>query len=138
VAANLAQNQMFHLDGVSRALVAAGRSPTLDRAVTIPAGPGQITLSPAGPHAYVNVLDREWAIARAVDDRYRALAPAAGPELLDLVTGSGPTHFDALASLGDAIGDPAPAGLLDPVGSSLSTRPSPCCSAPPTRPTAWW
>jgi len=115
VAASLAQSQMFRFDGVNRALVTAGRSPTLDRAASIPAGGTDITLSPAGPTAYANLLDRELAIARAVDDRYRALAPSVGPDLADLVVQTGPTHVDDLQSLRDAIGDPAPPGLLHTV-----------------------
>lgn len=112
VAANLAQSQMFRLNDVCRALVAAGRSPTLDRAASITADAAEIPFSPAGPDAYTDLLDRESAIARAVDDRYRGLAPSAGPDLAELVGESGPTHVDALQSLRDAIGDPAPPGLL--------------------------
>jgi hypothetical protein len=110
-AGNLAQSQMFRLNEVCQALVAAGRSPTLDRAASI----ADIPLSPAGPDAYADLLARESAIAAAVDDRYRALAPSAGPELAKLVGESGPTHVDALSALRDAIGDPAPAGLLHTV-----------------------
>jgi hypothetical protein len=111
-AANLAQSQMFRLNDVCRALVAAGRSPTLDRAVSIPAGAADISFSPAGPDGYADLLGREHAIARAVDDRYRALVPSAGPDLAELVGESGPTHLDALQPLHDAIGDPSPPGLL--------------------------
>jgi hypothetical protein len=107
-AANLAQSQMFRLNEVCQALVAGGRSPTLNRAASIV----DITFSPAGPDAYANLLDRESAIAKAVDDRYRGLAPSAGPDLAKLVGESGPTHVDALQPLRDAVGDPAPAGLL--------------------------
>jgi hypothetical protein len=112
VAANLAQSQMFRLNDVCRALVAAGRSPTLDRAASITVGAVDIPFSPAGPGAYADLLDREYAIARGVDDRYRGLAPSASPDMAELVGESGPTHVDALQSLRDAIGDPAPAGLL--------------------------
>jgi hypothetical protein len=112
VAANLAQSQMFRLNDVCRALVAAGRSPTLDRAASITVGAADIPFSPAGPDAYADLLDRESAIARAVDDRYRGLAPSAGPDLAELVGGSGPTHVDALQPLRDAVGVPAPPGLL--------------------------
>jgi hypothetical protein len=96
-------------------LVAAGRSPTLDRAASITAGAADIPFSPAGPDAYANLLHRESAIAQAVDDRYRSLAPSAGPDLAELVGVSGPTHFEALQSLRDAVGDPAPPGLLSTV-----------------------
>jgi hypothetical protein len=111
-AANLAQGQMFRLSDVCRALAAAGRSPTLDRAASITAGGAEIQFSPAAPDAYAHLMDRESMIARTVDDRYRALIPETGPELIELVSVSGPTHFDALASLRDAVGDPAPPGLL--------------------------
>jgi hypothetical protein len=112
VAASLAQSQMFRLNDVCQALVAAGRSPTMDRAASITVDTADVPFSPAGPDAYVAVLDRESAIARAVDDRYRGLAPSAGPDLAELVAESGPTHYDALQPLRNAIGDPAPPGLL--------------------------
>jgi hypothetical protein len=96
-AANLAQSQMFRLNDVCRALVAAGRNPTLDRAVSIPAGAADISFSPAGPDGYAG---------------YHALVPSAGPDLAKLVGESGPTHLDALQPLHDAIGDPSPPGLL--------------------------
>lgn len=110
-AANLAQSQMFRFDDVCHALVAAGRSPMLDRAASITAGAVDVAFSPAGPDAYANLLDRESAIARAVDDRYRSLAPSASPVLAELVGVSGPTHFEALGSLRESVEDPAPPGL---------------------------
>jgi hypothetical protein len=112
VAGSLAQIQMFRLNDVCLALVAAGRSPTLDRAANITVGATDVPFSPAGPDAYADLLDRESAIARAVDDRYRGLALSAGPDLAELVGESGTTHYDALQRLRDAIGDPAPPGLL--------------------------
>ncbi|MEV6304886.1 hypothetical protein AB0M02_36115 [Actinoplanes sp. NPDC051861] len=112
VAASLGQSQMFRLHRLCRALVAAGRSPSLDRAASITA---DLLFSPVGPDAYANLLHRESAIARAVDDRYRALAPSAGPELAELIGESGPTHEADLQPLRDAIGDPAPPGLLHTV-----------------------
>jgi hypothetical protein len=112
VAAGLAQSQMFRLNNVCQALVAAGRGPTLNRAASIAVGSADIPFSPAGPDGYADLLDRESMIARAVDDRYRGLAPSVGSDLAKLVGESGPTHLDALQPLRDAIGDPAPAGLL--------------------------
>ena len=103
---------MFRLNGVCRALVAAGRSPTLDRAASITVGAADIPFSPAAPDTYADLLGREYAIARAVDDRYRALTSSAGPDLAELAGESGPTHVDALQSLRDAPGDPVPPGLL--------------------------
>lgn len=85
------------------------------RAASITVGAADTTFSPAGPDAYADLLNRESTIARAVDDRYRAIAPAAGPDLAKLVGESGPTHYDALQPLRDAIGDPAPPGLLHTV-----------------------
>jgi len=115
VAAGLAQGQMFRLHDVCRALVTAERLPTLERAASIRAGGVDIPFSPAGPGAYADLLARESAIAKAVDDRYRALAPSVGPGLAELVGKSGPTHLDGLQALRDAIGDPAPPGLLHAV-----------------------
>jgi hypothetical protein len=108
VAGSLGQSQMFRLNDVCRALAAAGRLPTLERAASIT----DIPFSPAGPDAYGNLLVRETAIAKAVDDRYRALAPSVGPGLAELVGKFGPTHVDALQALRDAVGHPAPPGLL--------------------------
>jgi hypothetical protein len=114
-AASLAQRQMYRLNDVCRALAEAGRSPTLERAATIMAGATEITISPAGPDGYADLLERESLIAQAVDDRYRALVPSVSPDLAKLVGESGPTHVEALQSLRDAVGEPAPAGLLQTV-----------------------
>jgi hypothetical protein len=118
VAASLAQSQMFRLNDVCRALAAAERLPTLERAASIT----DITFSPAGPDAYGDLLVRETAIAKAVDDRYRALAPSVGPGLAELVGKFGPTHVDALQSLRDAVGHPAPPGLLRTVRFEARTE----------------
>jgi hypothetical protein len=115
VAGSLAQGQMFRLNDVCRALAAAERLPTLDRAASIRAGATDIPFSPAGQDAYADLLGREHAIAEAVDGRYRALAPSVGPGLAELVGTFGPTHADALRSLRDAIGHPVPPGLLHTV-----------------------
>src|SRR5438309_2367983 len=80
-AASLTRSQLFRLTDVCRALLAAGRSPLLDRAPSIAAGSTDIPFSPAAPVAYADLLDRESAIARAVDDRYRRLAPSVAADL---------------------------------------------------------
>lgn len=107
----LAVTQMYTLSAVCGALGAAGRTPSLDRAASIAAGGVDVPFSPAGPAAYARLKDRETALARATDDRYRALAAAAGAEL-DEVISTGQTHEAALEQLWTALGDPLPAGLL--------------------------
>jgi ferritin-like protein len=106
-AAAMAMSQMRRLSNVCSALSAAGRTPTLDRADSI----GGVPFSPAGPTAYARLLDRETTLARAVDARYQALAGSSEKDLVDVI-GDGTGHESALAALRDAVGDPAPDGLL--------------------------
>jgi hypothetical protein len=138
VAANLAQSQMFRLNDVCRALVAAGRSPTLDRAASITVGAADIPFSPAGPDAYADLLDRESAIARAVDDRYRGLARRPAPTWPNSSVGPGQptsTRFSRCATPSGS--QPRPVCCARSV-SSQATTPSRRCSARATRHTAWW
>jgi hypothetical protein len=109
----LAQNEMFHFKGVNRALVGSGRSARLDRAEGIPNTSGQPLPIPSDQAGLKRLLEREKAIATAVDERYRGLAPAVTThpvfegELLDewctVILDNGPTHVDALAGLQSAL-----------------------------------
>jgi hypothetical protein len=128
-ATSLAQSQMFRLKNVNRALVTAGREAQMGRATAIsepapgggsPGGGPEIALSPTDPAVFGHLADRELAIATAVDQRYRRLAPDlpslfAG-DVLDALTSAivddGPTHADAVADLNDAVSGAAPADLL--------------------------
>jgi hypothetical protein len=112
----LAQDQMRKLADVCGVLAAAGRPPSLDRAASL----GGLPCSPAGPAAYANLLDRETAMARAVDQRWAALGPASPIDLTDLVK-DGTTHEGALAALREALGDPVPDGLLATVRFEAET-----------------
>jgi len=120
-AASLAQGEMFRLKDVNRALVAAGRSPQLGRAVSVAAPSGTIPLDPPSRAQLEQLRQREDDIAAAVDARYQRLRPAvtsgAGFDNSLLTTirsvlDDGTTHADALASLRDALGDVAPAFFL--------------------------
>jgi hypothetical protein len=123
VAAQLAQNEMFHLSRLCRVLVDSGRIPALDRATSIPEPDGALLpLDPPDAAALEHLLARETALATAVDARYARLAPAVTTapvvdgDLLDtlrgLVVDDGPTHAARYAALRDALGDPPPPGYL--------------------------
>jgi hypothetical protein len=65
------QSEMFHLDDLNTALVHANRHAQLDRAASIPGGPGpDIPLGPADLAQLQQLVAREQAIATAVDARY--------------------------------------------------------------------
>jgi hypothetical protein len=118
----LAQNEMFHFKGINRALVSSGRSARLDRAEGIPDVSGHALPVPPDQAGFEQLLEREKAIATAVDDRYSRLAPAVTThpvfeaELLDewhtVIVDSGPTHLGALAGLQSALQGLAPADFL--------------------------
>ena len=89
-AAVLATGEMFHLKGVNRCLLGAGRSPQLGRAASVSGDSvAEIALGPPSRAELVRLLDRMGAIASAVDERYTRLRPAvtSGPlfdgDLLD-------------------------------------------------------
>jgi hypothetical protein len=75
---SLARNtEMFHLGDLNIALIHANRPPQLDRAASIPSGPGpDISLGPPDLAQLQQLVAREQAIATAVDARYARLAPA--------------------------------------------------------------
>ena len=121
-ASNLAQNEMFHFKGINRALVSSGRSPRLDRAEGIPDLSGHALPVPPDQVGLEQLLEREKAIATAVDDRYTRLAPTVTTqpvfeaELLDewrtVIVDSGPTHLGELAELQSVLQVLAPADFL--------------------------
>ena len=118
----LAQTEMFHFKGINRALVGSGRSARLDRAEGIPNTSGQLLPVPPDQPGLERLLEREAAMATAVDERYTQLAPAVTThpvfdgELLDewrtVIVDSGPTHVGALAGLQSALQGLAAAEFL--------------------------
>ena len=120
-AASLAQNEMFHLKDICRALVAAGRSPDLGRASSITdASGGQVSLDPPSVEQLRDLLKREDTITRAVDAAYAGLAAAITPDLFEEpllgrlrdVVEAGAAHGDGTSRLRDALGDPPPPDYL--------------------------
>ncbi len=112
----LAQDQMRKLANVCGVLAGAGRPPSLERAASL----GGLTCSPAAPTAYAQLLDRETALARAVDQRWADLGPGSPIDVNDLVK-DGTTHESALSVLREALGDPVPDGLLATVRFEAET-----------------
>lgn len=119
----LAQGEMVHLRGVNFGLVDAGRSVQLGRAASISSDSvAEIALGPLSPAQLQGLLDREEAIAKAVDERYARLGPAVTSEpvfegdLLDklrsVIVKDGTTHAAALATLQGFLGELAPAEFL--------------------------
>jgi hypothetical protein len=122
-ASSLAMGQMFHLKGINRGLVDAGRSVQLGRASSISGDSiAEIPLDPPSHAQLERLLEREEAIASAVDERYTRLRPAVTSDpvfegdLLDelrfIIVDDGPTHAAAVATLRDSLGDLAPAEFL--------------------------
>jgi hypothetical protein len=76
-ARSLAEIQMRHLRRVNQVLTGAGRPPQLGRATHIGrTSVHEIALGPPIPTQRKPLLDREVAIAAAVDERYSRLHPA--------------------------------------------------------------
>jgi hypothetical protein len=122
-ASALAVDQMFRLRRVNVALVDAGRSAQLERAASISSGSvAEVALGPPSPAQLRGLLDREEAIAKAVDERYARLGPAVTSDpvfegellnqLRSVIVEDGSTHAAAVAALRDALGDLAPAHFL--------------------------
>src|SRR5215207_2209120 len=114
-ASGLAQGQMFHLKGVNRALVAAGRPAQLGRAALISSDSvAEIALGPPSPAQLEHFLEREEAIAEAVDERYARLRPAVTSdpvfegdllaELRPVIVDDGSAHAAAVVTLRDSLG----------------------------------
>jgi hypothetical protein len=117
------QSEMFHLDAVILALIHAGRPVQLERAASIPGGPGaDIPLGPPGLAQLQQLVTREQAIARAVDDRYARLVPAvtSSPvfdgdlltEMQSVIVDHGSGHAAAFAAITDPLAGLAPADYL--------------------------
>ncbi len=122
-ASSLALGAMFHLKGINRVLVDAGRSAQLGRAASISSGMvAEVTLDPPSAAQLERLLEREAAIAAAVDERYTRLAPAVTSDpvfegdLLDalrsVIVDDGPTHATALTALTDALRHLEPGDFL--------------------------
>ncbi|GEL20896.1 hypothetical protein [Pseudonocardia asaccharolytica] len=119
----LAQGEMFHLKGVNRGLVDAGRSAQPGRAGSIASNSvAEITLGPPGPAQLERIIECGEGIASAADERYARLRtavtshPVFEGELLDelraVIVDDGPTHAAAFAALRDSLRDLAPADFL--------------------------
>jgi hypothetical protein len=122
-ASSLALGQMFRLKRVSFGLIDAGRSAQLGRATSISGdASAPIALDPPSAAQLERLVEREEAIAAAVDQRYARLRPAVTSDpvfegdLLDelrrIIVDAGPTHAASLAPLRDSLGAHAPADLL--------------------------
>jgi hypothetical protein len=116
-AAQLAQDEMTHFRDINRALVNSERSARLDRAERI-----ANMLVPPDQTELQRLLEREKAIAMAVDEGYTRLAPAVTThpvfegERLDewriVIVENGPTHVDGLTALQSALDGLASAEFL--------------------------
>jgi len=124
VASSLAQqSEMFHLDDLNTALVHANQHAQLDRAASIPGGPGpDIPLGPPDLAQLQQLVAREQAIATAVDEQYARLAPAvtSSPvfdgdllnELQPIIVDHGTGHAAAFAAITDPLAGLAPGDYL--------------------------
>jgi hypothetical protein len=119
----LALSEMSHLKRVNGALVSAGRSVQVERASAISSSSvAEVALGPPSHEQLKRLLEREDAIAAALDERYARLEPAvtSAPvfegELLDelrsVIVDDGPEHAGALANLRDSLHGVAPAEFL--------------------------
>jgi hypothetical protein len=122
-ASGLAQVAMFRLKALNLGLVEAGRAAQLGRAASISSpSVAEIALGPPSPAQLERLLEREEAIASAVDERYARLRPAVTSDplfegdLLDhlraVIIEDGPTHAAALADLRELLRDHVAADLL--------------------------
>jgi hypothetical protein len=108
-----AQDEMRHLSRVCQALVSAGRTPDVGRALTVAGPAGVLDLTPPTAADAPALIAREEAVAAAVDWNYARLAPAVAtaPDLSGAIEG-GATHTGAAAALRAALGDPPPADAV--------------------------
>ncbi|MDT5329037.1 MAG: hypothetical protein QOF31_334 [Mycobacterium sp.] len=141
-AAQLAQGEMIHFRDINRALVNSKRSARLDRAERI-----ANMLVPPDQTELQRLLEREKAIAMAVDERYTRLAPAVtthpvfeGERLNEwriVIVGNGPTHVDGLTELQTALDDRAPRSSCAPPAQLRTIRSNNVCSIRTTEPMDW-
>jgi hypothetical protein len=110
----LAGGEMTRLASVFNALIGAGRFAPVERAASIAsASHPAIPLDPPNAAQLERLVEREEAIAKAVDERYARLVPAvAAEDDLRPVVEDGQTHAAAVAPLRAALGDLAPAAFL--------------------------
>jgi hypothetical protein len=122
LAFSLALHEMFHFRTISLALIAAERPARLDRAFSISAGSGpDISLDPPSNADLERFVEREAAIAAAVDGHYSRLEPAVTSDpvfedaLLDqmrrVIAEDGPKHSEAVVPL-KKLGAPVADGIL--------------------------
>jgi hypothetical protein len=122
-ASNLAMTEMFHLKNLGVALAEAGRRVLLGRATSVSSrSVAEIPLDPPGGADLDRWSERGAAIAEAVDERYRALAPAVTSDpvfeedllsqLQAVIIDAGPTHRTAFATVQDALGPRPPAEVV--------------------------
>jgi hypothetical protein len=123
----LADFEMRLLRSVNETLRLAGRPPNLGRASHIRRDSAPpLALAPLTPAQLTGFLDREYAIASAVDERYVKLRPAVDPhatpaldpELLEQITrvvADGTQHSTWFATLRDALEGRRPDEYLRPV-----------------------
>jgi hypothetical protein len=119
-AGELAVVAMFRLKALNLGLVEAGRSAQLGRAASISSDSvAEIAFGPPSPVQLDRLLEREEAIASAIEERYARLRPAVTSDpvfegnllihLRAVIVEDGPTHASALAELRELLGDAAPA-----------------------------
>lgn len=120
---NLALTAMFQLRRVNEALVMAGQAGNMTRAAQVRWTP-PVAFAPLDATQLVGVLEREYAIASAVDRRYAvagSLLDAAtelDPDLRDRIAGAlegGTGHADAFTSFREPLDGRPPAEYLRPV-----------------------
>jgi hypothetical protein len=119
----LALSEMSHLRRVNRGLTLAGRPPQVGRATGIGGDSvAAIALGPPSRAQLEALLDREQAIASAVDERYVRLRPAIGPqdpvfegealEQMTFILDTCSDHLAAVATLRDLLEGLAPGEFL--------------------------
>ncbi len=107
-----ARVEMSHLLRVNRVLVLAGEPPQVDRAVSLDHSLGSAAATifgPLGDRELLQLVERETALAAAVDARYAGLGPAVDPgtglfegdvlEALDFALASCSHHAEAALDL---------------------------------------
>lgn len=117
---SLAVGQMRRLRAIDHLLVLAGRDANLGRATELRQGAEPaLPLAPlTAAQLHAGTLDRELAMAIAVDKRYEALALGADPAALDAIEGAssiisfGGGLADAFAQLRDGLAGVAPSAYL--------------------------
>jgi hypothetical protein len=109
---------MFHLRRVNLGLIDAGRSAQLERAASISSDSvAEIALGPPSPAQLQELLDREEAIAKAVDERYARLGHAVTSDRV----------FE-----GVLLDELVQRGLLPPVHAAMNARPRPARHSAPS------